>query len=194
MARYKMSSLFFFLNLLLIAGCSSRVYSDEKMKIDQPYLAIFNAVVRKDTFFFISKGGLKRSFIIGQVDSVVHNEKGWLMNKKPYKLVKMTFSEIGDSLILNLERYNEMFVNKNPETGVNSLLIQFNNFYYLQDSLPQKRIGPTYLNEKICMDCYILETSDTIKNQGDIKRLYLNTQVGFWGFQTKSGEGWVREE
>jgi len=174
-------------------SCVRKVYSDDRMQIDPSFLNIFNSVTKKGSFSFRDSNNNRKAFIITNIDSVISNQKGWFINEAPYKLLIMKFREVGPDTT-QLERMNEIFVNKDPAANRNSLCIQFNNFYYSGDSLPSLNYDPLYVNGKIITGYYFFKTSLDLKHSNDVKELYISAGKGFLGFKTSSGEFWSNEE
>lgn len=185
----------FFLTIIIIIGfsCHTKKYSDDKLNIDPKFLTLFNSVLYKDTIRFKNASGKKKLFVIKSLDSVISNQKGWLINEEPYKLLRMNFREIGTDTT-QLERENQIFVNKSPKNNENSLCIKFNNFYYYSDDILPPLILDTLIliNTKIT-NYYLFETSLVLKKPSDVKVLYMNKEKGFAGFKTLSGEIWINE-
>ena len=175
-----------------ILSCVSKVYPDEKLAIASNFLAIFNSVKQKDTFSFRDTTGRRKTFVITKVDSIISNEKGWFINERPYKLLRMNFKETGNDTV-NLERSNEVFVNKDPEKNINSIVIQFNNFFFDDTILPPLHHDTLSLNEKKITNYYLFETSLSSNNPDDVKVLFLNVPNGIVAFKAFSGEVWLNE-
>lgn len=179
-----------FLIVITIGSCSTKVYPDEKLAIDPNFLTLFNSLRQKDTIQFISSNGRSKTFVITKVDSIISNKKGWFINEAPYKLLRFSFRETGKDTV-RLERENEIFVNKAPAANINTISIQFSNFYFHDSIIPPLRHDTLNLNAGRFMNHYSFETSLRLKNPDDIKVLYINVQKGFLGFKTLSGEIWV---
>jgi len=186
----KITMLAFFITIS-VAGCTTKIYSDERFAIDPNFLSLFNSLIQKDSIQFTNSNGVNKTFLITNIDSIISNEKGWFINEAPYKLLRVRFREIGKDT-LHLERENEIFVNKNPATNTNSLCIKFNNFYYSKDSmLPRINYDTLSIANKKFTDYYLFETSLGLKNSGDVQVLYVSASKGFLGLKTMSGEVWV---
>jgi hypothetical protein len=191
--RYVILMLVIF-TFVMIGSCVSKVYPDKRLAIAPDFLALFSSVTQKDTFSFRNASGNRKVFVITNIDSIIRNGKGWFINERPYKLLRMNFREIGDDTT-RLERENEIFVNKYPDNNISSLYIKFNNFYYHRDTvLPGINHNMAGLNNEKITDYYLFETLLGLKGPNDIKTLYINGAKGFLGFKTQSGEIWMNEK
>jgi len=173
-------------------SCVSKVYPDDRLAIDPAFSALFNSVVQKNTFSFRDTAGNRRVFVITKVDTIISNEKGWFINERPYKLLSTNFREAGQDTV-DLDRGNEIFVNKYPDNNSSSIVIQFNNFYFNDTILPPLHHDVLNLNGKRLTNYYLFETSLEFKRPNDIKDLYMNPAKGFLAFKTVSGEVWINE-
>lgn len=176
-------------------GCFhiEKVYPDESLEITPEFSAFFYSLIRRDTFSFINGIGERKLFVVNKVDSIISNTKGSFINERPYKILIMNFKEFGKDTV-HLRRTNEVFVNKYPDNGINSLCIKFNNFYFIKDSvLPQVSRDTILLNGQVINNYYLLETSLRLDNGDDVEFLYISIPEGIIGFTTLSGEVWIRE-
>ena len=174
-------------------SCVSKVYPDERLAIDPIFMTLFNSITQKDTFSFWNAVGNRKVFVITKVDSIISNEKGWFINEKPYKLLMMSFRETGKDTV-DLQRSNEVFVNKDPGKNLSSMVIQFNNFFFDDTIPPLPHHDTLNLNGKKFTNYHLFETSSSLKNPNDVKVLYITLPNGFIGFKTLSGEIWVNEK
>ena len=170
-----------------------KIYPNEKLTIDSNFLKLYNSLIKEDTFSFKNQIGSRKEFVITDFDSIVINSKGPLINQRPYKLLIMHFRAVGDDTVSS-ERANEIFVSKYPDNGINSIVIQFNNFYFSKDTtLPPKSPDTVKLNNTKFTNYYKLESSWNLMHLNDVKFLYLSPEEGIIGFVTLSGEVWERE-
>ena len=179
----------FVIIILLICGCETKVYPDERFNIDSSLIKVFNSILQRDTFSFKNSTGSKKSFVISKVDSIISNKNGWFINEKPYKLLRINFKEVeGDTTFL--ERSNQIFINRDAATNTNTICIQFNNFYYFDSVLPPLNRDTINMNNQRLTNYYSFETSIRLKNSNDINVLYVKIPRGLIGFKTLSGEIW----
>jgi hypothetical protein len=181
-----------FFSLMVMGNCASKVYPDERLVIASDFLALFNSVVEKDTFSFRNKTGSRKSFAITKIDSIISNKKGWFINERPYKLLRMNFRETGKDTV-KLKRDNEVFVNKDPGKNLTSIAIQFNNFFFDDTILPQLHHDTLSFSGKKLTNYYLFETALSLTNPNDIRVLYMSGLKGFLAFKTMSGEVWLNE-
>ena len=179
-----------------LGGCryaAEKIYPNEKLTVDSNFLKLYNSLIKEDTFSFKNQIGSKKEFVITDFDSIVINSKGPLINQRPYKLLITHFRAVGDDTVSS-ERANEIFVNKYPDNGINSIVIQFNNFYFSKDTtLPPISPDTAKLNNTKFTNYYKLESSWNLMHLNDVKFLYLSPEEGIIGFVTLSGEVWERE-
>jgi hypothetical protein len=173
-------------------SCVSKAYPDRRLAIDPDFLAIFNSVIQKDTFSFRDLIGRRKVFVITKVDSITSNERGFFINERPYKLLRMSFKEIGADTTY-LERRNEISVGKDPVALVSGITIEFNNFYFGDTILSKIHQDTISLNNKKITNYYLFETSLGLRNSNDVSILYINVAKGIVGFKTVSGKFWVNE-
>jgi hypothetical protein len=94
----------------------------------------------------------------------------------------MNFQEIGEDTTI-LERPNRVFVNKDPKRNENSLLINFNNFYYSDSILPIRSDNIIDIHGQKMTKYYVFETKLNA-SQKSIRTLYVSPDEGIIGFKT----------
>lgn len=186
-------TIFFFIQKINSCFRIKKPHPNEEMEISPAYSSIFYSIIRNDTFSFNNNKGLKKVFVIINVDSIVSNSKGPFINERPYKLLRMNFRELGEDTV-PLTRSNEVFINKYPDNGLHSLFIQFNNFYYSKDSvLPLIHLDTLVINGKAIASFYLLKSSLKLYHKDDVELLFVSISEGIVGFKTLSGEFWMRD-
>jgi hypothetical protein len=141
---------------------------------------------------FTDTRGRTKVFIITKIDSLIKNKKGWFINEEPCKLLTSSLKELGKDTV-RLKRVNEFFVNRDPSKEINTIGIQFNNFYFHGSILPQIHQDSMTLNNRKFTNYYQFESSLGLEDADDVKVLYINTEKGFLGFKTLSGEAWLNK-
>jgi hypothetical protein len=183
---------YFLILIFIFSSCQTKIYSEEKLAIDNSYLKLFNAISKKDTITFQDSLKNIRRYIIISRDSIISNQRGLFINEKPYKLLRIKF--IG---ILNLNSNSastgEVFVSKDPERNLNSLYIQFNNFQvFTHESLLNFVNHYKNITNKDSSTVYEFHTKilSNLNKPDDIESLYASPVSGIIAIVTKSGGLW----
>jgi hypothetical protein len=185
--------LHFVMMLVYILGsvaCSTKAYPDEKFVFDSNIRAVFLSASSADTLYFVNDKARQKIFI-AEVDSILKNKKGGLMDPIPYKMLRVRFREIGKDT-LSLERESEMFINKYPNESKTSYSLRFNNFAFNDSILPPLSKDTLNINGLKIYNYYIFETSLGSRNADDINTLYVTKEKGIVAFKTRSEEYWIR--
>jgi|GEM_PF-6262994 len=175
-------------------GCVTKVYPDERLAIDPVFLRLFNSLHGKDTIRFNNSSGREQVFVIGKVDSIVMNEKGWFINGAPYKILRFGIREIGRDTSL-LERENTIFVNKDPLANRSTFSIEFNNFlYHVDDTLPPLNTDTIVVAGKKISNYYFFKTDIRQKGVADVKEMFLSLGTGLVAYKTLNGDEWSKKD
>ena len=185
--------IFFAVITFLGNSCTTEFYPNERLEIDPSLLQLFNSMVKKDSFTFKNLVGVRKKFLITEMDSIIRNTKGWFTHSAPYKDLWINFKEIGNDTT-SLERSNDLLVHKDPIKNVSRLYIEFNNFYFSTSTLPLLSRDTLILNGIKVANYYYFETKILSKDSSSIEELYMTPEKGFIGFKTLSGETWLREK
>lgn len=178
--------------LLLGATCSNGKYSKKELDIDTSFLNVFYSIANNKQLVFINKSREKQ-FTVSDIDSIIRNNKGGFMGGAAYKNLFFKIHEVGNDTTC-LSRENEIFVNKDPLEKRTSLLIQFNNFRFFEDTLPLLNEKNLIINSQHIKNYYLFQTSLQSKQPDDVVELYITLDNGLVAFKTFCGEFWFRKD
>jgi hypothetical protein len=185
-----------FLIAILFAGCYNRkIVPNEKLAIDQQSSAIFNSISKQDTIVFISSNGSTKKFKISEIDSIIHNKDGCVMQLQPSKEIRLKLNEVGFNTLQLKYGGNELSFIQDTVSRISSgVNIHFNNFRFSDSILPDIRHDTIILQELIITNYFLFKTQLATSDLQDVQILYVTPEKGFVAFETKSGEIWVLKQ
>ena len=180
--------------VICLTACGWREYPSEKYIISQMYRDMISSFREGDTLKFQDDAGNLSLYLIRQIDSTLHDKRGYFINAKEYEDISIECHELTNTRPGHQD-YHLIILHKDPEIDSTRFHLRLRDFYSIDRTLPIVLQKDTVIANNISITNYYFFRSYNYTEQKDptsVTRIYMTNQDGIIAYRCLSGKWWTK--
>ena len=182
--------------LMCLISCQWRKYPSEKYIIPQKYRDLISSFRAGDTLRFQDDKGNFSTYLVKQIDSTLHDKRGYFINAKEYKEISITCHELANAR-LGFEDYYMIIIAKYTEADSLVFHLRLKNFYGIDTTIPFALKGDTVKANNLRFTDYYFFRAKNYSQQKDpnsVAQIYMTNQDGIVAYKCVNGVWWTKSK